>query len=90
MKCTDPEGCPCLHHVSPETHVPTCPWCATVLTPADPDPTMGDCPNRSRCPGRGRVLRNDEWTWLPKDTFDGADLPPANGYYPITIREEWL
>lgn len=94
MKCENPD-CQCLSHVDPSTHIPTCPYCAIPLEPTEADPSCGYCPNgrpwSSRtCPAKGRVFTHHAWRWLPRDNFAGDDLPPATGWKPIEVKEEWL
>lgn len=92
MKCTDPD-CRCMAHVSPATHYPCCPQHHTPLT-ATGRLEYGQCESY-RVVGRakaGGVLtipchdwHEDDWEWLLRDLFHGADLPPWDGTQPLDL-----
>lgn len=81
MKCLR-DVCGCWSHIDPDTHVPCCPYCRIPLI------AEGACPNGRYCPTGGTPVPLPEWVWLPRDVFHGDDLPPANGWRPVTIPPE--
>lgn len=98
MNCTDPLGCPCETHVSPRTHVPTCPthdlplvWapdgygkCLAVTRKRNEKARLAGESAKSECVEWGPV----NWNWLPRELFNDDDLPPHNGYRPPEYHEE--
>lgn len=86
MRCDNPD-CQCLSHVDPSTHVPCCPIHRIPLIRSGDASDIGECPLGRKCGSRGRAFTHDTWTWVPKDNFHGSDLPPANGWLPLEIKE---
>ncbi len=87
MRCLDPEACACLCHVSPTTHVPTCPLHGAPLAASRKEPGRGFCPE---CFARGvhAHVKPALWRWTPREVFNGSDLPPHNGWRALDLTDE--
>lgn len=88
MRCRD-DTCPCMCHVSLDTHVPVCAQHRIPLEPSGREPGHGYC-GACRRAGYHAHHAPKWWGWLHRDVFDGSDLPPWNGLHVLDVPEEVL
>jgi hypothetical protein len=74
-------------HVSVATHVPVCAQHRAPLSASVDEPGHGFC---RECYVAGYHAHHAVkwWGWLHRDTFNGDELPPANGY-PAIVEVRW-